>query len=190
MKKLILLLLVIFTKNIFSQNTNISATISYPITLADTDFNRYTGIADIGIEYLFYEDSSLEIGTSFNTSYFVQKTNFTNPSFTLNENIFLFQPNFFLSFKMSQEKDVKPFLSIGYVLATYDLDFNVANGPPDERESKGGLNIGGGVRIEISEQLFVLGKFDYVGFNDKEDGINLKFSNNFSAAKLGLGYRF
>lgn len=189
-KHLFLVIITIVLSKGLAQNSPFSVSLSYPVALADGFFNEYTGIADFGFQSRLYELKNWQFGVSFNSSYFIKSTNFVNPSFTLDENILLLQPKLFTSFKIGEGQEFKPFFTLGYSLAIYGLKFQFQNGPPDENEAKGGINIGVGATIEISKHLFLIAQYDYIDFNNTDGGLNLTFSNNFGIAKAGLGYRF
>jgi opacity protein-like surface antigen len=173
-----------------AQDSKFSASLSYPLPIDDNSFKEYTGIVDLEVQYVFYDTGKFSFGTSLNGSYFAQRTNYINPTFTIKENIFLVQPKVLTIFKIGQAQDFRPFLGIGYALALYDIGFDVSNGPPDENVGKGGFTINSGITIEIPKQLYLIAQLDYSKFSDTEGGLNIDFSNNLTIFKLGVGYRF
>ncbi|MBS9462831.1 porin family protein [Flagellimonas sp. 389] len=185
-----LVLAFLFTAGLNAQSSNFSATLSYPLPLVDTNFNDYTGIADVGLQYGFYESGRWQLGASLSGAYFVQSTDFINPTFTLDENILLLQPKVFAAASVSEGKEFMPFVAVGYALAIYSLDYNIQNAPPDENEAKGGLNLSAGAIVELTKRLFAIAHYDYINFSDTSGGLNIDFSENLGMAKLGLGYRF
>nr|WP_299167145.1 outer membrane beta-barrel protein [uncultured Allomuricauda sp.] len=185
-----LMCMLLLSYAVTAQDNKFSITLAYPLPISDSEFSEYTGIADLGLQYGFYESGPWQLGAALHGAYFVQSSNFVNPTFTLDENVLLFQPKLFATLKIGQGEEFRPFFAVGYTLAIYSVDFNVQNGPPDENEAKGGLNLSAGATVEISNRLFAIAQYDYINFSDTNGGINIDFSKSLGIAKLGLGYRF
>lgn len=54
--------------NSFSQETGLSATVSYPITVGDNFLKEYTGFVDVGVQYRFWDLEVVNLGISINPS--------------------------------------------------------------------------------------------------------------------------
>lgn len=190
MRSVLFVLTMFLFIGIQAQDSKFSVSLSYPLPIDDNSFKEYTGIVDLEVQYVFFDTGKFSFGTSLNGSYFAQRTNYINPTFTIKENILLVQPKVLTIFKIGQAQDFRPFLGIGYALALYDIGFGVSNGPPDENVGKGGFTINSGITIELPKQLYLIAQLDYSKFSDNEGGLNIDFSDNFTIFKLGIGYRF
>jgi len=187
-KNLISIFVFFLTVHAFAQKSNLSANLSYPITVGDNFVNQYTGIVDFGIQYRFVKAGPIYIGASANVSYL--RLTYTEDDFDPEAiaNAIFISPRVFGELDLESLTRLKPMLGIGYTHAS----FTYKNGIQDldiSDENYNGFNINLGATYDITNRFFAKAQYEFIKIkNDVADQIN--FNTNFGLLKFGVGVRF
>lgn len=182
MKKLLFLITVlIFSLKSFSQDSKISLEVNYPIPMADNFIGEfYNGIADIGIDYKFFNKSAFNLGASLNGGVFVNDS-FQNVTTTA----YIVQPRLFGELIVLDK--IRPSLGIGYTI----IGFNVSGDSNLETPStEGGLNLNLGIAYDITKKIFAQVQYDFSSISAPNDIPDTSFNTQIQLLKIGIGYRF
>lgn len=185
-------LLVVF--NNFGQNSKLSASVSYPVTISDDFFDSFKGVLDLGLEYNFYNSSKISVGASLNANLFTKHENLRfDPSISVDQNLTVLQPRGYVSYSIAKGGKIKPFAGIGYSLVFLKANINNPNyeGNPkrEEKENNDYLNLNFGIAYDVMDNLFLVVQFDRLkGINNEFD--NFRVPETMGTLKFGVGYRF
>lgn len=177
-QKLLLLLLLIFTINSFSQDSKYSIEANFPI-LVDNNFigENYIGIIDLGFKARLIKFNNINYGISLNGGFYKYKYIIIKSHF---KNMGTIQPKFYA--ELSNSTKFRPSLGIGYSFLIYRKSENVDNG----------LNFSLGLSYDINKILFIQTQFEII-FGTRDYSYKslrpIILNSNNSIIKIGLGYR-
>ncbi len=172
------LFILCFSSLCFSQNSKLSATLSYPIAIGDNLYKLRSGVVDVGIQYRFLDLQAVLLGASINGTLIGKKIkdeDYTN-------SIFILSPKAFL--ELSVIKKFKPFFGIGYTYVKNHEEFDGGTNLLDT--NGGGLGINIGASLSVSERFAIIVQYDYAKPNFEQSGPYY----NLNMLKLGVGYSF
>ena len=158
---------------------------SYPISLID----GYTsnGLLDLGLKYRYadLEISKLRIGV--NGSLFTDK-DFDNPIATSTKSKdYFIQPRIFGEFSLPGMQKLRPSIGLGYSFITTKLTEMTNGAEVSNSFNTDGLNLNLGTSYDITKSFFAQIQYDLIFLGDDNQS---SFQDNFSAIKLGFGFRF
>lgn len=189
MKKLTIFFILLFAiVRMLAQESGLSVTLSYPVTIGDNFFDEYTGYIDAGLQYRFWKKEHLQIGISANIGFYGYTWEPGTAKFTYNA--MLVHPRILGEFPLGRQRRIRPIVGIGYGFNR--IKTSVENDPnPDTNYTFDGVNINAGLAYNFTETLFLLAQYDWAEIDRSTQTIgNEKFNNNSHLIKLGLGYRF
>lgn len=192
MKKTIFITIFLFLSfNAFCQDSKLSATISYPLTIGDNFLKEFTGYADVGLQYRFWDLNILSLGISANVSFIGNTEDFGDIS--IKQSGTLVYPRIFVEVPVGAEGRLKPVLGIGYganIIRSKPSDNSIEFNPADEKRTWEGVNVNLGLAYDISDKIFILGQYDWAVI-DREFSTNSdNYNNRGMLIKIGAGYRF
>lgn len=183
------LLFASFTFNTFSQETGLSTTVSYPITVGDNFLKEYTGFVDVGVQYRFWDLEVVNLGISVNASF----VGIPNPENEGEEfRGMLIHPTLFGEFPLGRNGEFKPIAGIGYGANRFVSTRN-DNGFGDVtfKRTWEGIVLTVGASYDVSQRLFVIALFDWAEINRSTITVSDdSYDNRGNIIKIGLGYRF
>lgn len=184
MKKLLFLITVlIFSLKSFSQDSKISLEVNYPIPMGDNFIGEfYDGIADIGIDYKFFNKSAFNLGASLNGGVLLNNSfqNVTTTAYTV-------QPRLFGELIVLDK--VRPSLGIGYSLIFLNTSGSDNVGTFENNDSQEGVNFNLGIAYDITAKFFAQIQYDFIKLGSEDNITNTKFNTQVHLLKIGLGYR-
>ncbi|MBW1298180.1 outer membrane protein [Aquimarina litoralis] len=177
---LLLLTVLIFSLKSFSQDSKISLEVNYPIPLGDNFIGKsYDGIADIGIDYKFFNKSLFNVGASLNGGVFLNNSfdNITTTAYTI-------QPRVFTELKVLSK--IRPSLGIGYTIIVFNIsgDSNL-----ETPSTESGLNLNLGITYDITKKIFAQVQYDFSSLSTSDDVPDISFNTQIQLLKIGVGYR-
>lgn len=187
-QRLLLALLLVFTMESFSQDSNLSIEANYPVLIGDNLIGEhYSGIIDVGAKYRFADYSAINIGASFNGGILVHNSN--NEFYDLKVTSYAIQPKIFAELDLKSIAKFHPFVGFGYTFLISNASETI-NGldVPDSSNTKSGINFNLGIAYDITEKWFAQVQYDFVKFK-AEDGPSDPFITNMNILKIGLGFR-
>lgn len=190
MKKiiLILVLVLVLTWNGFSQSEkfmedgNFLISVHYIGNIRNNNVisNDFNGIAGIDAKYNIIKSKKINFQGGINIDYIQSRRIY---SYKTTKNTLLFNPNFGVEIKVY--KSLRPFFNLGYnfIKITEKFKFNTAtNFDPSLFQSGStlsnnfnSLSINLGIRILLSEQIFIQTDYKYLPF---ETNFNVHFLNS------------
>ncbi len=188
MKKFLFLL--VCSPLLFAQQNLWSLEANYPI-LIDQNFvgRNFNGIVDIGLKYTLHEDLNYRFGVSLHNSLFKDKTDIQDVITDFNVLLWMVQPRVTLDLVFDSLPNIHPFFGMGYSFLTSFTNGNVATFFPEGGDTRSGYNANLGVSLDVSDQWYVSGSYDFFRLNKSGEVSNL-FLQNINMIKLGVGYRF
>lgn len=184
-KKLLLILLFIFTIKSFSQDSKYSIELNFPIQTGNSFINdNYSGIIDLGFRARFIKTNQMNIGFHLNGSLFKFKGNARKSTF---KTLYIIQPKIYA--ELNNLERIRPLIGVGYSLMTYRKTGDVDDG----------INLSLGVSYDIGKNIFLQIQYDII-IATSEYGTKfysydppmplpdvLDSDNNI--LKIGIGYR-
>jgi opacity protein-like surface antigen len=193
MKKIISLLLVFSSLQIFSQS-KASVELNFPIPTGDNFLGNYKGVLDIGFKYRFADQKDFVFGVSLNANHLTYSLDYENISFkTKNYNI---QPRLFAELKLKGAPRFHPALGLGYTFMQFSssgsaFDEEVGEINSNDSESLSGLNYNISFSFDITKKLFAQAQYDGIKIGSTPAGVpDTKYNTTAAFIKLGVGYRF
>ena len=184
MKQNLLLLLLLFTLNVFAQDSRFSVEINYPIPFGENFVSdTYNGIIDIGVNYKGYSTKTLNLGLAFNAGLLTSDNNVID----LDIKSYVIQPKLVIEFNVSR---FHPYLRLGYsfmVFKTKSIDDRYRFGGISLNNTQSGLNINPGLKYNINNDFFIQAQFDYIYLSSKGSIIRTIYNNTVHIIKIGLG---
>ena len=158
---------------------------SYPISLVD-GYNS-NGVLDLGLKYRFADFEILKLGFGINGSLFTDK-DFDNPIATNTESKdYFIQPRIFGEFSLPGMQKLKPSLGLGYSFVKSKLT-GMNNGVEVSNSfNTDGLNLNIGTSYDITNSFFAQIQYDLIFLGEDNSSSS---QDNFSAIKLGFGFKF
>lgn len=185
-KLLLVLLFLLATSNTFCQYKKFSLEANYPYATDKNiiDDRIRNGVIDIGLKYRFLDVQHIALGASINSGFYRDNID----SNTIEVNYTLLQPRLFGELSIPALESLRPSLGLGYsILFTNTklgtrLDDELSPNPSGENnETNGGINIAGGVAIEIISNLYIHIQYDWIS---RGSGSSIKI------VKAGVGVNF
>ena len=195
LKNLLIASLFLMTQFSFSQVSNFSLEVNFPVTVGDNFFGEYyDGIVDIGAKYRVVNFSPINIGISVNGGYFkkeaekrfIQEYPGDQPEYYEESDMtnFTILPRIFAELDIESLPKLRPFLGAGYSF----LLFNAAShgSSPSASTTENGLNINAGVYYLLTKSLFAQLQYDYIALLDSDIPTASK-TKSVSIIKFGIG---
>ncbi len=179
MKNLSIIILMLCGTFGFAQDTKLSVTLGYPISLGDNTYNRnFNDIVDLGVQYRFAALKDVQVGTSLNFNYLRWPV-----ADNETQNNYLVQPRVFGELLL---KNFRPQLGIGYSFNSTVESSEL--GSDGDKITSNGINISVGASYDVLKSLFVHASYNYTRLSF--DGETNDFFSNVNQLQIGLGYRF
>ncbi len=193
-KKLLLCLLLIFSLNSFSQESNFSLELNYPITVDQNFIGKgYNGLVDLGLKYRFLDFDYINLGASANGGLFKTARNgmLNQRDYTA----FIIQPRVFVELDSENISKFHPGVGLGYSVVILNAHIVAGDRPGETYEttasySKGGFNLNLGMAYDMTKRFFVQVQYDFIKLGADDRVLNIKYNTNINILKIGLGYRF
>ena len=191
MKQKLLLMILIFSINSFSQNSKFSIEANYPLPI-DANFigKNYDGIIDFGAKYRFAEFKNVTIGAGLNGGVLVFKLNSFGSNIKTKTTDYIIQPKVFAELKLDAVPKLHPFVALGYTTMLFvakgtnsGVDVTGAN------ETMSGFNTNFGMTIDINKKVFMGLQYDFVKLKIDSQVPQTTFNTNVNLLKIGLGLR-
>lgn len=189
-KKVVIGLLLLTSVTILAQEKKWSVEASYPISVGNSFFGDYNGIADLGIRYRAVDVSSFKLGASLNGSFFNFDTVIEEVQGVYSAKSNLIQPNLFSEFQIKSIPKLHPSLGLGYSFLRTNLKGTLIGAPSERTVTNSGLNFNLGVAYDVSKSIFVQARYDYTKLNVEGGTNGIHDDGGISLVKLGLGFRF
>lgn len=191
-QKLLLTFMVIFGIKSFSQDSNFSIELNYPIPIDDNLIGRnYNGIIDAGLKYRFVNLDFIDIGASFNAGMYKNTKDDRVQPFDVTT--FIFIPRIYGEFNIKSLPKFHPSVGLGYSILNFRADvdrFNNQNNlAVSSSENENGINLNLGIAYDITNKLFVQIQYDFIKIGVDNEVPDIKFNTNINILKIGLGYR-
>ncbi len=188
-KTLVLFTLLLTTLSGMAQDSKVSATLSYPITVGDNFLKDYKGYVDLGFQYRFVNFGPVNLGVGANVGFLgVTDPPETNGRFTA----MLVQPKLFAEFILGAQGQFRPSLGLGYGFNRLKSRFDntgLAISELDRTYEGAILNLG--LAYHISQRIFILAQYDRAIINRGFDFTGDKsFVSRATLIKIGVGYNF
>ncbi len=186
MKKLSFLLILLFSTQLFSQNSRFSLEANFPIATGNNFLaENFDGIIDIGAKYRFLNTGIFTIGASLNGGIL---QNNTLQNIGVNSNAYTIQPKFYAELNLPITK-LHPFIELGYSFLI--IDVSVANGLNNfnDSDTQNGINANIGFAYDVFKTLFVQIQYDFIRLNADNNIPDTSFNNNLNIVKIGVGLR-
>lgn len=187
----ILLLFATFsiTLNIYEQDSKVSATLSYPLTIGDNFLNEYSGYLDVGLQYRFLQLEPFNFGISVNTS-MLRVSNREDEGDKLSA--LLIHPKLFGEFLIGPNGKLRPSFGVGYGFNKFNNQSNATREVLSHyNQVFEGVLINLTVAYHISKHLFILAQYDRAKI--KRSFVELgdqNFNHSGTLLKIGVGYNF
>lgn len=189
MKKLILIaILCLFTQKGFSQYSNFSFELNYPMML-DNNFigENYNGLLDLGIDYTFTNSNPVNFGISINGGALQNNSN-KNVGNSFKVTCYTIKPRLFAAMNPLYYNGFSPSIGLGYSVFIFDI--SGSNDYSDEpSDSQNGFNLNLGFGYDFSDRFFAQVQYDFVNLGVQEDVPDVKYNKHVNILKIGLGYR-
>lgn len=190
MPKTILLLALFF--GVFSttaQDSKVSATLSYPLSIGDNFLKEYKGYVDLGLQYRFVNLGPVHFGVGANIGFLgVTDPPGTNGRFTA----MLVQPKLFAELVLGTKGQFRPSLGLGYGYNRFNTRLDntgIANSEFDRSYEGAIVNLG--MAYHISKRIFIQAQYDRARINRSFDFTGDKsFISRGTLIKIGVGYNF
>jgi len=188
-QNLLLTLLLIFSIKSFSQESNFSLELNYPIPI-DKNFigENYDGIIDIGADYRIANLNPVNFGISLNGGVLVNNSNQNNGFQNFKVTSYVIQPRIFAELDLINK--FHPSVGLGYTIMVFNAS-GINNGfdVSDTSDTQSGFNFNFGLAYDITEKLFVQAQYDFIKLGVDNEIPDTKFNTNVNILKIGLGYR-
>ncbi|TMM52157.1 porin family protein [Maribacter algarum] len=190
MKKLALVLVLLFVgSNILAQDSKLSATLSYPLTIGDNFLNDYTGYIDVGLQYSFVNLEVVRFGVSANASFI----GIPNPGIEGEKySGTLIYPRVFGEFLLGRDGTFRPIAGLGYGINKFNSTLDTTGAGFDTiKRNYEGLILNIGASYDITSSIFVIAQYDWANIDRSSSFVNNEnFNNRGSLVKVGVGVRF
>lgn len=187
-QQLLILFLLLFTINLFSQNSKFSIELNYPEPFGKTGIGEnFNGVIDFGAKARIFNFKNFNILSSLSGTLLKRKP---VQGIQINKgNFYLLQPRIISELNLENFKKFHLLLGIGYTFTFFELSstFNGFNEIRSERNN--GININLGVNYDIFENLFINLQYDFIKIGVEENVPNTKYNTNINLIKFGIGYR-
>ena len=184
--KATVVLFLLFTINLFSQDSKLSVEANFPIPSGDNFFGEnYGGVIDIGAKYRFIELSIIDIGGSINGGLF-KNSKVDNRLFDIN--VYSIQPRLFAEFKFTEMSKLHPQLGIGYSFFRFKSDANESHSNFADR-TENGINLNLAIAYDITDKFFVQIQYDFIKLGTDDFTPDIKYNTNLNILKFGLGIK-
>mgnify|MGYP003652207391 FL=1 len=188
MKKIISLLVLLFSIGSFAQDKNVSATIAFPMTVGD--YEDFNGIVDFGLQVRFTKLGVLNLGGSMDVNYL--QNNYNLGTFSIKESALILQPRVFGELSIPSIQKFRPYFGVGYTL----VNFTFKSDALKEKDNKGGLNLNLGAAFDLTDNFFVHIQYDTTKIpykqtiENSENDLVVSYDRSLNLLKIGVGIRF
>ena len=192
--KITVVLFLLFTINLFSQDSKFSIEANFPILIDNNHYGEnYNGIIDLGLKYRISNFGFMDLGFALNTSLF--NTNYKISSdittFEIKENILFIRPKVFSEIIIKSNEKIHPTIGLGYTFIESKVSANSSDFPNEsESYSDNGLNLYLGIAYDITNKIFIQAQYDYIKKKVSKEIPDYKYYSNINFLNIGLGYRF
>lgn len=175
-----------------AQERKFSLEANYPLPIDDGFvFQNYTGIADLGLKYRFYETNIVSLGAGVNGGMLV--ANFNSYDTKIKTTNYIIQPKFISEFKLKNSK-IHPYASLGWSFMTFVADGSTSplyDNPIkiDDSNTQSGINLTAGTLFDVSKRVFINFQFDFTNLNKKGNVPNTSYNTQILLLKAGVGFR-
>lgn len=186
-QNLLLVLLLIFSLEVFSQDSRFSAELNYPLTIDDNIIGRnYNGIVDAGLKYRFWDLGLVNLGAGVNAGFYKNTKEDRLPG--PDTSTFIISPKILAEFNIPAIPRLSPYVGIGYSVLfykvkEYNMDNDIVVDPLD------GINLNAGFAFDITKRIFVQLQYDFIRLRLEEGIPDFKYNTNVNLLKAGLGIR-
>ena len=189
-KNLLLILIIIYSVKLSSQNSELNLELNYPIPIDNNFFGEnYNGIIDIGVGYKFFEINKFDFGISLNGGIFQTETDQSGGFKNFKITTYFVQPKIYgeLNFESIEKLHLK--FGIGYTTMIFDVAGTFNGLVLPEQNNRNGFNLNFGLNYDITEKLFCQIQYDFIKLGAQNEASNRNYDRNINILKIGFGYK-
>lgn len=191
-KNLLLVFLLIFSLEAFSQDSRFNVELNYPLTIDDNLLGRnYNGIVDAGLKYNFIDLGLVTLGAGINAGLYKNTKEDRIPGPIANS--YILSPKMYADFNLPSLTKLSSYLGLGYSVLLYRTQEDQFNEPNysdrTAKDSLDGINLNMGIAFDLTNRLFIQVQYDFIRIRLEEGIPDFKYNTNVNILKAGLGVR-
>ena len=176
-KKIITVLLLLFSFVITAQDSGITIEIHYPITASEEHYGELVGVLGAAFQFQISDDDILNYGLEykFDTN---QATIGRHNSTEVTKKMYLYNHiNLFSKINLDRDARFKLYLDGGLSIFKYNGNHNYI-----------GYNAGAGLAFDIMDGIYIFSNYNFVKANKKQSGLSYKPEETLGIIRFGIGF--